>query len=222
MSIMKGSVRCSSTPGQRWSSKSDFSKLTNHKPEKGLLTSRRSTAGRNNTGKITVRGKGGGHKRMLRNVDFKRQKDDVEAYVKTIEYDPNRTCYISLIQYVDGEKSYIITPEGLKVGDKVISGVNVLPEIGCCLSLENIPVGTLVHNIELNPGGGGKIAKSAGNFAQIISKDGSLVSIKLPSGEIRKFENKCRATVGIVSNSESDFIFKILISLVGSKLSIVV
>lgn len=193
--------RRSSTPGQRWSVRSDFSKLTKDRPEKSLLSKKKSTGGRNNTGKMTVRYRGGGHKRMLRNVDFKRQKDNVEACVKTIEYDPGRTSFISLIQYVDGEKAYIITPEGLKVGDKVISGVDVQPEIGCCLQLKNIPVGTFVHNVELNPGGGGKIAKSAGNSVQIMSKDGLFVSVKLPSGEMRLIDCKCRATVGIVSNS---------------------
>jgi large subunit ribosomal protein L2 len=192
---------CSATPGQRMKVGCDFSKLTKNKPEKCLLSKRKSTGGRNNTGRMTMRYRGGGHKKMLRNVDFKRQKDNVEAFVETIEYDPCRTAFISLIQYADGEKSYILTPEGLKVGDKVMSGVAVQPEIGCCLQLKNIPVGTFVHNVELNPGGGGKIAKSAGNSVQIVSKDCDFVSVKLPSGETRLIYCKCRATVGIVSNA---------------------
>lgn len=179
--------------------------LTTDRPEKSLLVNLPKKAGRNNQGKITIRHHGGGHKRKYRLIDFKRNKDGIVGTIKSIEYDPNRTSFISLVVYADGEKRYIIAPKGIKVGDKVISGndkVDIL--LGNTLSLEFIPEGTLVHNIELHPGAGGQITRSAGASAQILGFDESkkYVVVKLNSGEVRKFRKECRATIGVVSNEE--------------------
>ena len=175
------------------------SKIT---PEKTLTVGKRSTGGRNSSGQLSVRYRGGGHKRKLRLVDFKRNKDGVEAIVKTIEYDPNRSARIALLFYKDGEKSYILAPNGLEVGQIVMSGADVAPEVGNALPLANIPVGTLIHNIELRPGQGAVMARSAGTFAQLTSREGDYAIIKLPSGETRKILLTCRATVGVVGNSD--------------------
>ncbi len=190
------------TPGQRRKIINTFEELTASKPEKSLVKGKTKTGGRNNQGRMTMRYIGGGHKKAYRFIDFKRDKDGVPATVKTIEYDPNRTAFISLLFYADGEKRYIITPNGLKVGDVIVSGKDVAPEIGNTLFLSDIPLGTVVHNIELQPGKGAELARSAGSYAQLVSKEGKFVLIKLPSGEIRKILHTCRATVGSVSNSD--------------------
>jgi large subunit ribosomal protein L2 len=188
------------TPGSRFRIKSDFSKLTKHIKPKKLLKFKHKTGGRNNSGKMTMRYIGGGHKKKLREIDFKRQNFGVKGKVVSIEYDPYRTAFIALVNYSNGDKRYIIAPEGLKVGDTVTSGKGSIPEIGCTLQLNEIPTGTFIHNIELNPGAGAKIVRSAGCYAQLLAKDGDFVSIKLPSGETRLVNSKCLATVGIVSN----------------------
>ena len=167
-----------------------------------LVYGKRSTGGRNNTGKMTVRYRGGGHKKKFRMIDFKREKDGVPAVVKTIEYDPNRSARIALLFYADGEKRYIIAPNGLQVGSTLMSGKDAAPEIGNTLPLANIPVGTVIHNIELRPGQGALLVRSAGNFAQLTSREGSYCVIKLPSGETRQILSACRATVGSVGNSD--------------------
>ncbi len=191
------------TPGQRHKVISVFKDvITATTPEKSLTVGLRSRGGRNNQGRLTVRYRGGGHKRRYRIIDFKRNTDNMPATVLTIEYDPNRSANIALIQYEDGKKAYIIAPNGLTVGQKVESGENVLPEVGNTLPLSNIPVGTLVHCIELRPGQGAAMARSAGTFAQISSREGDYAIMRLPSGEIRKVLLSCRATVGIVGNSE--------------------
>ncbi|NPA67700.1 MAG: 50S ribosomal protein L2 [Chlorobi bacterium] len=191
------------TPGQRRKIVNTFEELTTSKPEKSLVKGKNKTGGRNNQGRMTMRYIGGGHKKAYRFIDFKRNKDGIPATVKTIEYDPNRTAFISLLFYADGEKRYIITPNGLKVGDKIISGKDVAPEIGNTLFLSDIPLGTVVHNIELQPGKGGEMARSAGAYAQLVSKEGKFVVLKLPSGELRKVLSTCRATIGTVSNSDN-------------------
>ena len=190
------------TPGQRHKAIGTFDDVTTSVPEKTLVFGKRSTGGRNNQGRITVRYRGGGHKRLLRFVDFKREKDGIPAVVKTIEYDPNRSARIALVFYADGEKRYIVAPNGLKVGAKIMSGAEAAPDLGNSLPLENIPVGTVIHNIELRPGQGAKMVRSAGNFAQLTSREGKYCVIKLPSGEIRKVLSVCRATIGSVSNSD--------------------
>ena len=190
------------TPGQRHKAIGTFDDVTTSVPEKSLVFGKRSTGGRNNEGRITVRYRGGGHKRLLRLVDFKREKDGIPAVVKTIEYDPNRSARIALVFYADGEKRYIVAPNGLKVGDKIMSGADATPDLGNTLPLEKIPVGTVIHNIELKPGQGAKMVRSAGNFAQLTSREGKYCVIKLPSGEIRKVLSVCRATIGSVSNSD--------------------
>ena len=191
------------TPGQRHKVIGVFKDvITATTPEKSLTVGLRSRGGRNNQGRLTVRYRGGGHKRRYRIIDFKRNTDNMPATVLTIEYDPNRSANIDLIQYEDGKKAYIIAPNGLTVGQKVESGENVLPEVGNTLPLSNIPVGTLVHCIELRPGQGAAMARSAGTFAQISSREGDYAIMRLPSGEIRKVLLSCRATVGIVGNSE--------------------
>jgi large subunit ribosomal protein L2 len=167
-----------------------------------LLKPIKKSGGRNNTGKMTMRYMGGGHKKRYRLIDFRRDKDDMEATVKTIEYDPNRSARIALVTYADGEKRYIIAPEGIKIGQKVISGDKVVPEMGNSMLLANIPLGTDVHNIELKPGKGGMLARSAGSYGTLTSRDGKYAIIKLPSGESRMVLTSCRATVGIVSNSD--------------------
>ena len=175
------------------------SKIT---PEKSLTVGKKSTGGRNTSGQLSVRYRGGGHKRKLRLIDFKRNKDGVPAVVKSIEYDPNRSARIALLYYKDGDKAYIVAPNGLEVGQTVMSGKDVAPEVGNTLPLANIPVGTLIHCIELRPGQGACMARSAGTFAQLTSREGDYAIIKLPSGETRKVLLSCRATVGVVGNSE--------------------
>ena len=190
------------TPGQRNKAISAFDEITAKKPYKGLLTPLKSTGGRNNTGQMTVRYRGGGHKRMYRIIDFLRDKDACKATVLTVEYDPNRSARIALVQYEDGEKRYIIAPAGIKVGQIVESGSGVAPEMGNCLPLSEIPVGTLVHAIELRPGQGAAMARSAGTFAQLAAREGKYAILRLPSGETRMVPATCRATVGTVSNAD--------------------
>jgi large subunit ribosomal protein L2 len=190
------------TPGQRHKVISTFDEITATAPEKSLLKPLNKSGGRNNSGKMTMRYIGGGHKQQYRLIDFHRNKDGLAAIVKSIEYDPNRTARIALLIYEDGEKRYIIAPHGLKIGQTVRSGSGIAPEIGNCLSLSEIPLGTLIHNIELKPGQGGVMARSAGSYAQLTSRDGKYAIIKLPSGESRMVLTACRATVGTVSNSD--------------------
>lgn len=190
------------TPGQRHRIAPDFSDITASKPEKSLIATIKRTGGRNSEGHRTARYIGGGHKRRYRLIDFKRNKVDITAEVKTIEYDPNRTARIALVQYTDGEKAYIIAPNGLKVGQVIISGSNVAPEIGNTLPVGNMPLGTIVHNIELQPGKGAQMARSAGAYAQVLAKDGKYVTLKMPSGEMRMILATCLATVGAVSNAD--------------------
>jgi len=190
------------TPGQRFRIAPTFSEITKSKPEKSLLEPLKKTGGRNNQGKMTMRYIGGGHKRRYRIIDFKRDKFDIPATVQSIEYDPNRTAYIALVQYEDGEKRYIIAPEGLEVGATIISGKEVAPNLGNALPLGNMPLGTIVHNIEIRPGAGGAMARSAGTYAQVLAKEGKYVTLKLPSGEMRLVLAACIATVGKVSNAD--------------------
>ena len=190
------------TPGTRHKIIGTFDEITTNKPEKSLLCAKKSSGGRNNSGKMTVRYIGGGHKQMYRMVDFKRAKDGIVATVKTIEYDPNRTARIALVVYADGQKSYILAPNGLQVGQTVVSGSGVAPEVGNALPLSEIPLGTLIHNIELYPGQGAAMARSAGSYAQLLAREGKFAIIKLPSGETRMVLVTCRATVGVVSNTE--------------------
>ena len=190
------------SPGQRGMTKSDFAEITTDKPEKSLLKDLRKTAGRNNTGRITCRHKGGGHKRAYRIVDFKREKFGIPAVVKTIEYDPNRNVRISLVVYADGEKRYILTPHGLNVGDTIISGPNADILTGNALPLEMIPLGTIVHCVELEPGRGGKMVRTAGGAAQLMAKEGNYVTLKLASSEMRMVRKECLATVGVLGNAE--------------------
>jgi large subunit ribosomal protein L2 len=190
------------TPGQRHKVISAFDAITASTPEKSLLEPLRRTGGRNNQGRMTMRYIGGGHKRKYRIIDFKRNKDGISATVDSIQYDPNRTANIALLVYEDSEKRYILAPNGLQVGQKVISGSGIDPEIGNTLPLSEIPLGTLVHNIELQPGQGGVMARSAGTYAQLTSREGKYATLKLPSGEIRMVLGTCRATVGIVGNSD--------------------
>ena len=190
------------TPGQRGMSKLRNDEITTNKPEKSLLASKSKKAGRNNQGRITVRHQGGGEKRKYRLIDFKRNKFDIVGTVATIEYDPNRSANIALINYSDGEKRYIIAPKGLKVGMKVVSGEKVDIKVGNALPLMNIPEGTLVHNIELQPGKGGELARSAGASAQILGKEGKYVLVRLASGEVRKVLGTCMATIGEVGNED--------------------
>ena len=190
------------TPGQRHKIIGVFDNITKSTPEKSLVVGKRSTGGRNNEGHMTMRYRGGGHRRKYRLIDFKRNHDGVPAVVKAIEYDPNRSARIALLYYKDGLKAYMIAPNGLEVGTTVESGENVAPEVGNALPLKNIPVGTLSHNIELRPGQGASMARSAGTFAQLTSRDGDYAIVKLPSGETRKVLGVCRATVGVVGNSD--------------------
>ncbi len=190
------------TPGQRFRVVNDFEEVTTNRPEKSLLTPKKRSGGRNNDGKMTMRYLGGGHKKKYRIIDFKRNKDGVPAIVKTIEYDPNRTAYISLLHYTDGEKRYIIAQAGLKVGQTVISGDKTTPEIGNTMTLTNIPLGTVISCIELHPGQGAVIARSAGSFAQLMAREGKYATIKLPSSETRMILVTCKATIGVVSNSD--------------------
>ena len=190
------------TPGQRHKIASDFSEITKSTPEKSLLGSKKRSGGRNNDGKMTMRYMGGGHKKKYRIVDFKREKFGIPATVKAVEYDPNRSARIALLFYADGEKRYIIHPEGLKVGDVIKSGKGVEPEVGNTLYLSEIPLGTIIHNIELKPGKGAAIARGAGTYAQLQARDGKYAIVKLPSGETRMILTTCLATIGLVSNSE--------------------
>jgi large subunit ribosomal protein L2 len=190
------------TAGTRWRIGNAYAELTTDTPEKSLLEPQKQKAGRNSQGRRAMRYKGGGHKHHYRMVDFKRNKVNVEATVVSVEYDPNRTAFISLLEYADGEKRYILAPQGIQVGQKVISGDAVAPEIGNALQMKNMPLGTNVHNIELQPGHGGKLARSAGSSAQLSNKEEKYAVLKMPSGELRKVLINCYATVGVVSNSD--------------------
>ncbi len=190
------------SPGRRNSSVNEHEAVTCTKPTKSLLRPLKKTGGRNHSGKITARHRGGGNKRMYRVIDFKRNKLEMSAEVMTIEYDPNRTCNIALVQYEDGEKRYILAPVGLKVGTKIQSGETTEPKVGNCMPLANIPLGLEVHNIEMNPGQGGKLARSAGGVARLASREGDYSHLILPSGETRMVHSACRATIGQVGNAE--------------------
>jgi len=190
------------TPGQRFRVVNGFDSLTTEKPEKSLLAPKRRSGGRNSEGKMTMRYLGGGHKQKYRIIDFKRNKDGVPANVKSIEYDPNRTAFIALLSYADGEKRYIIAQNGLKIGQKVVSGKGATPDVGNAMVLSKIPLGTTISCIELKPGQGAVIARSAGAFAQLMAREGKYVTIKLPSGETRMVLATCMATIGVVSNSD--------------------
>ncbi|MBT4218159.1 MAG: 50S ribosomal protein L2 [Flavobacteriales bacterium] len=191
------------TPGQRHKVARSFDEVTTSSPEKSLLVKQKRTGGRNDRGKMTIRHIGGGHKQRYRIIDFKRNKFGIPAKVATIEYDPNRTAYIALLHYTDGEKKYIVSPEGLKVGMELLSGDKSPIIIGNTLPLTNIPLGTLIHNIELKPGQGGILVRSAGSYAQLMAKDGKYATVKLASGEIRQILTTCLATIGTVSNSQN-------------------
>ncbi|MDR3679344.1 MAG: 50S ribosomal protein L2 [Flavipsychrobacter sp.] len=190
------------TAGTRWRIGNAYAEVTTNKPEKSLLEALPGTGGRNVQGRRAMRYIGGGNKTQYRIIDFKRNKHDIPATVKSIEYDPNRSAFIALLAYADGEKRYIIAPQGLQVGSKVISGVTVPPEVGNALALKNMPLGTVIHNIELQPGRGGAMARSAGTYAQLNAKEEKYCVLKMPSGELRKILSTCMATVGIVSNSD--------------------
>jgi large subunit ribosomal protein L2 len=190
------------TPAQRFRVVNGFDAITTDKPEKSLLAPKKRSGGRNNKGKMTARHIGGGHKKQYRIIDFKRNKFDVAAEVKTIEYDPNRSAFIALVEYTDGEKRYIIAPNGLKVGQQIVSGESVSPEIGNTLFLSKIPLGTIISCIELSPGKGASIARSAGAFAQLMAREGKFATVKLPSGETRMILVNCLASIGAVSNSD--------------------
>jgi large subunit ribosomal protein L2 len=192
------------TPGTRFYSISDFSDLTTDRPYKPLCEPLHSTGGRNNTGRITSRHRGGRHKRLYRIIDFKRDKTDVFATVETIEYDPNRSCRIALVRYDDGERRYILAPQGLKVGDRIVSSENAEFNVGNTLPLAKIPPGLFVHNIELKPGKGGQLVRSAGLGAQLLGFDGKYAQLKLPSGEIRMVLAQCKATIGVLSNPDHE------------------
>ena len=191
------------TPVTRNRSVADFSNLTKKKPEKSLLTKKMSKAGRNNRGIITIRHKGGGHKQRYRIIDFKRNKSQIEAKVASIEYDPNRNARIALLHYTDGEKRYILHPKKLEIGSIVVSGPEAPIEIGNALPLSSVPLGTSIHNVELIPGRGGQIIRSAGTSAQVVAKDGNFVTLRMPSGEVRLVHNRCYATIGEVGNAEN-------------------
>jgi len=190
------------TAGTRWRIGNAYAEITTDQPEKSLLEPLKGTGGRNSQGRRAMRYIGGGNKKMYRVIDFKRNKKDIPATVKTIEYDPNRSAFIALLSYADGEKRYIIAPQGLEVGAKVVSGEAVAPEVGNALLLKNMPLGTVVHNIELQPGRGGALARSAGTYAQLNAKEEKYCVLKMPSGELRKVLATCMATVGTVSNSD--------------------
>ena len=190
------------TPSTRNMTVSDYSEITKKTPEKSLLATKKKNAGRNSYGRITVRHQGGGNRQKYRIIDFKRNKDNMEATVIGIEYDPNRSANIALIEYADGQKAYILAPLGLKDGDKVMSGQNADIKPGNCLPIENIPVGTMIHNIELNPGQGGKLVRAAGGEAQLMAKEGAYAHIRLASGEMRLVLSRCRATIGTIGNTD--------------------
>ena len=190
------------TPGSRFRIAPDFAEITTNTPEKSLVVGISKSGGRNNSGRRSMRYIGGGHKKLYRIIDFKRNKFDVPATVKTIEYDPNRTARIALLFYADGEKRYILAPNGIKVGQVIVSGAAVAPEVGNSLPLAAIPLGTVIHNIEINPGRGGQMARSAGTYAQIMGREGKYAIVKMPSGEMRRVLSTCRATVGALSNPD--------------------
>jgi large subunit ribosomal protein L2 len=192
------------SPGQRFVTTLDFSDLTEKKPEKALVEVKKKHSGRNNNGRITVRHKGGGTRRQYRLIDFKRTKDAIPAKVAAVEYDPNRSARIALLNYKDGEKRYILAPVGLAVGDVVESGENADIKAGNCLPIKNIPLGTVIHNVELRPGEGGKLVRSAGSSAQLMAKEGSYAQIRMPSGEVRKILMACRATIGQLGNIDHE------------------
>ncbi|MGD9809109.1 MAG: 50S ribosomal protein L2 [Deferribacterales bacterium] len=190
--------------GVRFRTNSDFADITTNEPEKSLLAPKHKKAGRNNHGRITVRHKGGGNKQKYRLIDFKRNKDGIVANVKTIEYDPNRSARIALVFYADGEKRYILAPTGLQVGDKVESGEAADIKLGNAKMLKDLPVGTVIHNVEMRPGKGGQLARSAGTYAQLLAKEGTYCHVRMPSGEIRLIKAECKATIGQVSNQEHE------------------
>ncbi len=190
------------TPGQRFKVISTFDEITTSVPEKSLLEPQHKSGGRNHDGKMTMRYMGGGNKQHYRVIDFKREKDNIPAVVKTIEYDPNRTGRIALLWYADGEKRYILAPQGLKVGQEIVSGTGAAPEVGNALFMSEIPFGTMIHNIELRPGQGAKMVRSAGASAQLMSRDGKFAVVRMPSGETRLILQTCKATVGMVSNGD--------------------
>jgi len=190
------------TPGQRQKVKNAFEQITTSRPEKSLTKGKSKSGGRNGDGKMTMRYTGGGHKRKYRVIDFKRDKDGIPATVKSIEYDPNRSAFIALLFYADGEKRYILAPNGLKERDVIKSGAGIAPEPGNAILLSDLPLGTVVHNIEMRPGQGGLIARSAGTYAQLVARDGKYATLKMPSGEVRMVLVTCKATVGVVSNSD--------------------
>jgi large subunit ribosomal protein L2 len=190
------------TPSQRYRMAPSFEEITTDKPEKSLLAVIKRTGGRNNKGRRTARYIGGGHKRMYRIIDFKRNKLDVTATVKSVEYDPNRSSRIALLEYADGEKRYILAPQGISVGQTVVAGTSVAPEVGNALPLASMPIGTIVHNVELTPGKGGQLIRSAGTYGQLVARDGKYAVLKMPSGEMRMVLSVCMATVGSVSNPD--------------------
>jgi len=194
------------TPGQRHKVVTDFADITKGKPEKSLIAPLKKSGGRNNDGRMTMRYIGGGHKQKYRIIDFKRDKFDIPATVKAIEYDPNRTANIALLYYADGEKRYIIAPNGLKVGDVIKSGKSATPNVGNAMFLSDVPLGTVIHNIEIQPGKGGIIARGAGTYAQLNARDGKYAIVKLPSGETRMILTTCLATIGSVSNAEHNLV----------------
>ena len=199
-------TRKPTSPGRRFQTVSDFSEITKTTPEKSLLASKTKTGGRNNYGRKTSRHRGGGHKQQYRIIDFRRNKNGIPATVAAIEYDPNRNCRIALLHYHDGEKRYILAPAGLKVGDKVQSGQGADIRVGNALPMRYIPTGSVVHNVELRPGGGGKIARGAGMSVQLVAKDGGYATLRLPSTEMRRVEIDCVATLGVVGNAEHELI----------------
>jgi len=190
------------TAGTRHRMATSFDDITSSTPEKTLLTTRKKSGGRNNNGRMTMRYIGGGHKQKVREIDFKRDKANVPATVKSIEYDPTRSARVALLFYVDGTKTYIIAPEGLKVGQQVLSGADIAPEVGNALPLSKIPLGTIVHNVEMKPGKGGAIARSAGCFVQLLARENGMATLKMPSGEMRNVQEVCMATVGATSNAD--------------------
>lgn len=190
------------TPGQRFRTAPVFSEISTDIPERSLLRPKKKSGGRNNSGRMTMRYLGGGHKQRYREIDFKRNKYGIPAVVNSIEYDPNRSARIALLHYKDGAKAYILAPEGLKVGMEILSGADIAPELGNSLPLSKIPLGTIVHNIELRPGSGAAIARSAGTYAQLLARDGKYATIKSPSGEMRMILTNCYATIGSVGNSD--------------------
>ena len=194
------------SPGRRFQTSSDFSEITKTTPERSLIEKKSSTGGRNNYGRKTSRHRGGGHKKQYRKIDFRRNKDGVPAKVAAVEYDPNRSCRILLLHYFDGEKAYVLAPEGVKVGEILQNGQGAEIKSGNALPLRYIPVGTTVHNVELQPGGGGKMSRSAGSSVQLVAKDGPYAILRLPSTEMRRVPIDCRATVGVVGNSEHELV----------------